>query len=195
MPRVTTTITTDTASNTTVSLQAFLAFEQSSVERHEFSEGQVFVMAGTSDVHNALMLRLAARFLTLEDQGFRVYTSDVKLQAGESVYYPDIMVMQGNHPQDTSYLKHDAIVVVEVLSPSTEDVDRGEKWLNYQKLPSISAYILLAQDKPRAEVFIREQNNTWSYSVIAGYEAILNLERLGSAIPTFFVPLAALYRR
>ncbi|ADD28617.1 Uma2 family endonuclease [Meiothermus ruber] len=151
---------------TEVSVEEFLAFEATSSERHEYAHGQVFAMAGSSERHNRLAFELAMAIAqNSRDTGCRVLMSDVKVQTPTgAIYYPDVMVVcdaSDDHP----YIKRSPCLIVEVLSDSTLDIDRGEKWLNYQTLPSLQMYVLLEQDTMRAEVF-RRMEGGWFYERI-----------------------------
>ncbi|MGK0618274.1 Uma2 family endonuclease [Meiothermus cerbereus] len=149
-----------------VSVEEYLAMEARASERHEYAHGQVFAMAGGSERHNRLAFELAMAIAqNSRDSGCRVLISDVKVQTPTSAfYYPDIMVVcdaSDDHP----YIKRSPCLIVEVLSESTLDIDRGEKWLNYQTIASLQMYVLLEQDTIRAEVFRRVEGG-WFYERI-----------------------------
>ena len=147
--------------------EEYLAFERASDERHEFANGEVFAMAGGTYEH-ALIAGNIIRELGLGLRGRRctVQTSDMRtnIQASKRYVYPDVSVVCGR-PQFKDET-HDTLlnprVIVEVLSPSTEEYDRGEKFVHYQTLPSLAHYVLAAQDKPCIEVFTRLDDGSWN---------------------------------
>lgn len=113
--------------------------------------------------------------------------SDVKLRTPENaIYYPDLMVLCDESDNDP-YVKQRPSLVVEVLSESTRDTDRSEKWLSYPTLESLQAYVLLAQDTPRSEVFRRPAEG-WLYGKKDG-------ELLKLPCVNLEVTLSAIYSR
>lgn len=160
MPRATEPVKTG------LTFEQYLEFEQTAQERHEFVDGQLFAMAGGSDPHSRLSVRLGAYFeFANSEEACRTYDSNMKLRTpGGEGYYPDLMVVcdsQDNH----RYYKTRPCLLVEVLSDRTEAIDRGEKLRNYCKIETLQAYVLLSQDEPRAEIFRRGEDG-WRYEVI-----------------------------
>jgi Uma2 family endonuclease len=148
---------------TLISFEDYLEFEQSSDVRHEFVDGFLFAMAGASDPHNLIAgnifsaLRVAAR-----GTACRVFQSDMKVLANGKGYYPDVILTC--HPDDLGQnIKQHPCLLLEVLSNSTEHIDRSEKWENYQRLNSLKMYVLVHQDKPRVEVYRKLPDNTWQF--------------------------------
>jgi Uma2 family endonuclease len=158
-----------------MSFEEWLEFEQTSVQKHELVDGQLFAMAGSGDRHNRLAVRLCT-FLESASEASEclTYAMDMKLRVptGEG-YYPDVMVLCDSQGEKSTY-KTKPCLLVEVLSARTEALDRGEKLRNYQKLPTLQAYVLLSQDEPRAEVYRPSSEGLWLYEVIEG-EGVLNL--------------------
>ena len=159
----------------------YLKVEEQSPVKHEFIHGQMFMLAGASDRHNRLAFRIA---MLLEAEGqsqdCTVYLLDLKVRTPDgSTYYPDVFVTCKE--DDDTYVKRLPCLVVEVLSGSTEAVDRGEKLLNYQKLGSLQGYILLSQDLPRAEIYRRLEDG-WRYEVREAGET-LELPCVGLELP------------
>lgn len=112
-----------------------------------------------------------------------VAIADTLVLANGVTYYPDVMIYREN--EDDPRLVKKPCVLVEVLSTKTQDIDRGKKWLNYQTLETLQAYVLLEQDPPRAEVFRRTAEG-WLYAKIKDGELLklpcVNLEVTLSAI-------------
>ena len=148
----------------------YLAAEAKSDLRHEFVGGQVYAMAGGSPEHGALALAFGAELRgALRDRPCRVYSSDVRIRvlandlaSGVSTY-PDLSVVCGTLA--TALDDPDAItnpvVLVEVLSESTEAYDRGAKAALYRRIPSLQEYVLVAQSEALIEVYRRTDRGSW----------------------------------
>jgi Uma2 family endonuclease len=163
---------------TGLSFEDYLAFEEGSSEKHEFVHGEIFAMAGATERHNRLTGRFYALLLAAEDGKCRTYFSDMKLRTPNDVgYYPDVLVTcdeEDNHP----LVKRKPCLIIEVLSESTEAIDRGEKLNNYRLFESLQAYILVNQHINRIEMYRRHEDGSWRYEV---YEAndVLTLPCVG----------------
>jgi len=138
-----------------LSVEDYLASELTAQVKHEYADGRVFAMTGTSKNHNSIsgaiftLLKHAAR-----SEDCQVYFADLKVRIDKVFYYPDVVVECDEHPGQ-SHVVDDPCLVVEVLSPSTEAIDRGEKFLNYRKLPSLLGYLLVSQSRRQVELFRR----------------------------------------
>lgn len=156
------------AERSNLSPPEFLGWERQQPTKHEYFQGEVFAMAGGSPRHNALCSSMSARLQEALRAGpCNVFTSDqrVSMDAGERYVYPDITVVCGPlilHPGTSDVLENPTILV-EVLSSSTEQYDRGLKWEAYQRLPSLSDYVLVSQNEARIEHFRRESSGSWVY--------------------------------
>lgn len=139
----------------------YLAQEQASPVKHEYADGQVFAMAGASIRHN----RIAGNLYLAWRRGSRcrVVIGDVKVKGRHVYYYPDVMLSCG--PELDAYVETAPCLVAEVLSPTTEVIDRGEKLHHYQQIASLQAYLLVAQDERRVEVY-RRAGELWTYQSI-----------------------------
>ena len=144
--------------HTRISAAEYLAAENDGTWRHEFINGVMFAMAGASERHNLIRSRLTATLLGHVAQGCRVFDAEMKLQikdnADERYYYPDVFVSCDPSDRDP-YSRNTAVLVVEVLSPSTERIDRFEKFEAYKCIPSLLEYGLLSQDAMELELFRR----------------------------------------
>lgn len=150
---------------TGLTFKQYLEFEKSAKEKHEFVDGQLFLMAGASDRHNRLSGWLYAQFLSTEVPPCRAFIADMKVQtpSGQG-YYPDVLVVcdeDDAHP----YAKKKPCLIIEVLSESTEAIDRGEKLNNYRQFESLQAYLLVNQNAKRLELFRRDQDDSLRYEV------------------------------
>ncbi|MAS36854.1 MAG: hypothetical protein CL610_22810 [Anaerolineaceae bacterium] len=166
----------------------YLAFERASEIKHEFLDGQVYAMTGASRAHNLISLYTAANLINqLKGRPCEVYPSDMRLkvQASGLYTYPDVTVVCGE-PQfadgefDTLL---NPTLLIEVLSPSTESYDRGKKFQQYRQLESLQEYILIAQDSPRIEHFLRQpDSDTWVLQDAAGLDTSLQLASIGCTL-------------
>ena len=151
------------AINTFVSVEEYLAGELHSEIRHEYVDGQVYAMGGASRSHGLIVNALAfALTPAARHKHCQLFTSDMKLRlsiAGKMVfYYPDLLLSCA--PDDRQpYFRSRPCLIVEVLSDSTERIDRREKLLAYQTLPSLREYVLVAQNARRVEIYRRA--NDW----------------------------------
>lgn len=164
----------------------FLAWAETRPERWEFINGVLVMMAGASDAHVVVTVNLTAELRARLRGGIcRPFGSDRVVRAGRrNGFFPDVSV--ACRMPDGSY-ETEPRAVFEVLSPSTGHYDRDEKWLAYQRLAKLEHYVLLAQHRPRAEIWTRAGDG-WRYRLIEGDDAVLALPALDIEIP-----LAALY--
>lgn len=145
-----------------LAVEEYLELEASSAITHEYVGGMLYALAGDSDRHNRIAgntyiaFRAAARRTHC-----RVYMSDMRLRVGANFYYPDVMVACEEPETDNPTFRNDACVVVEVLSVSTESIDRREKLLAYRELPTLQAYLIVHQDIRRVERFFHGEDAVW----------------------------------
>ena len=140
----------------------YLAGENDGSIRHEFIDGRVFAMAGASERHSIIKLNVTRAFDGSIFDTCRVFDRDMKLEvkenAGTRYYYPDVFV--SCEPGDQSgYVRRDAVLVIEILSPSTARIDRYEKLSAYMTLPMLQEYVLIDQSMPLVE--IHRRRNAW----------------------------------
>jgi Uma2 family endonuclease len=172
----------------------YLWLEEMSKVKHEFLDGQVWAMSGGTPDHAAITANVIILLgKQLGDRPCRVFSSDlrIRVQATGLGTYPDVSVVCGKLELDPEDRKgHTVInpcVVVEVLSPSTEDYDRGEKLSNYKRIPSVEEIVLVAHDEHRLEVW-RRDGERWSLGVAHGEERV-TLRSVACELP-----LAEVYR-
>src|ERR1051325_819563 len=156
-----------------MSLDEFLAWERAQPERHEFNGFIMTAMTGASMAHVQITMNLAfALRQALRGTGYRAMSSDAKVIAGGSVRYPDVAVTC-RPMADKDDVVAEPVVIVEVVSPSTEHVDRGRKKLDYFATPSVRQYAIVAQDDRLVDLYTRTDAG-WINEIIAG-DAVLNL--------------------
>jgi Uma2 family endonuclease len=146
----------------------YLAFEEASQIRHEFVAGEVFARDGVSQRHNRIAGNLAIKLIeALRNKPSQVFMSDVKLNVAKdcAFYYPDVMVTCAEHTTaaNESQVVTDPVLVIEVLSPGTETIDRREKLHAYRHLPALQEYVLISQDMQQVEVYRRQGDVGWLY--------------------------------
>jgi Uma2 family endonuclease len=153
------------AERSQLSPAAFLAWEREQEAKHEYFDGEVYAMAGGSPRHNRLCNRLNAALENAVGRRGHVFTSDQRIRSQERRYvYPDVsFVCDTPSIEDGDVLCNPAIVV-EVLSSTTEQYDRGLNWDGHQLLPSLTDYVLVSQDRAHVEHFSRTTARRWIYS-------------------------------
>lgn len=181
------------------SFDEYVELEAAATGRHEFLDGEVWAMAGGSPAHAAIagnLIRLLGQALL--GRPCRVFTSDLRVRVRETglATYPDASVVCGAielDPDDRrGHSVSNPIVLVEVLSPSTEDYDRGEKLAHYKRVPSLREIVLVAHDEPRIDVW-RRLDDRWTLLSFRAGEAVV-FESLAielSVADVYFDPLAA----
>ncbi len=147
--------------------QEYLAFERASEERHEYRDGFVIMKSASSYTHSLIVTGIGCELLgALRGKKCRALSCSMRVYIPSSRWYvyPDASVVCGR--PEVKDLERDNLlnprVVVEVLSKETEAYDRGDKFAQYQTLPSVMHYVLAAQDKPRIEVFTRQDDGSWN---------------------------------
>jgi Uma2 family endonuclease len=120
----------------------------------------------SSDLHNRIAFNGATKLLGhLGSRPCQIFINDVKLRVASlgDYYYPDVMVTCTQQAANESQVVEDPILVVEVLSPSTENIDRREKLHAYRRIPTLQEYALIAQDRQQVEVYRRQGDIGWLY--------------------------------
>ena len=142
--------------------QDYLILEEENTIRHEYRYGSVYAMAGGSDDHDELSLNLIELLRQkLRDRGCSVRSGNVKVSYADAFfYYPDAFVTCDPRDRADRYVKRYPKFIAEVLSPSTEKFDKGEKFADYQQLESLEEYVLIAQDAMRVECRRRVQGES-----------------------------------
>lgn len=167
-----------------LSVQDYLDGELHSETRHEYIDGQVYAMAGATRKHNQIAGNLFADLQrALEGGPCQTYIGDVKIRVHhlglDSFYYPDVVI--GCDPTDDHdlYLEKPSSIF-EVLSESTERIDRQEKFHACRSLPCLMEYVLVSQE--RMEVTLARRDNDWQAEIVSGDDATLVLPSLGQSL-------------
>ncbi|MGA1264550.1 MAG: Uma2 family endonuclease [Prochlorothrix sp.] len=179
----------------TATVEAYFALEAKATDKHEYSNGVITPMVGGTPNHNRIAGNLyAALYFALKKTDYDIFMTDQRLQIPEAnrYTYPDILVTQGEiqlMPGRTDTLL-DAVLIVEVLSDSTAEHDRTDKFANYKTLPSFQEYILINQYRAWVDHYWKQDDQTWMYSFYNDLSAMLTLK----AVP-FEIEVAELYDR
>lgn len=178
------------------SVEEYLVLERESEERHEYLDGEVYLMASESPEHGAICMNLSVSIGSqLRGTPCQAFAKDTKVRSGRIPLpgnpmkglfsYPDLLVVCGDlqfHDQFRDVLLNPTLIV-EVLSDSTEAFDRGEKFRRYRTwLPTLTDYLLVAQDKPLIDHYHRVEASKWELIPIEGLEASLHLELLNCTL-------------
>jgi len=160
-----------------MSLDEFLAWERDQPERYEFAGGVITMMTGGSLDHSTIASNLwtALRDL-LRGSTCRAFRGDSKIIANHSIRYPDLSVTC-TQVRGTEDIVLDPMLIVEVISPSTEREDRGRKKFDYFATPSIRQYAIIEQDERLIDLYTRT-GDRWTDEIIEG-DAVLNLSSIG----------------
>ncbi len=185
-----------TAEQRRLTAAEYLALESAADVRHEFHDGEMFAMGGGSLWHNLIKDNFAHALRTrLADRGCRVLTSDqrVKVDATGLYTYPDVIVFCGTATMEDGihHTLTNPLLIVEVLSDSTEKYDRGIKFGHYRRLATLREYVLVAQDRLSVEAFLRQPGEAdqagaddhWLLSTATDLRAAIHLESLGVSVP------------
>ena len=149
-----------------MTLEEYFDFEERSRTRHEYVDGEVFEMSGTTRRHNDIVGNVYMRLRTAARGGpCRVHFAEVKLRTGRVVYYPDVMAGCAAPPADER-LEDTPSLVVEVLSPSTQSTDRREKLMVYKGIASLNAYLIIDQMQRQVDRHWRDATGEWRHDVI-----------------------------
>jgi Uma2 family endonuclease len=168
--------------------EEYLEIERRAERKSEYFQGEMFAMAGTSLEHAEIIINLGRELSQrLKGRQCHVYSTDVRLRvAPNGLYtYPDVMVICGD-PQLADGRRDtvvNPVLIVEVLSESTEAYDRGKKFDQYSTLPSLREYLLVAQDAPRIEQWSRQPDDNWLRFETSGRDSSLQLASLDCVLP------------
>ncbi len=171
-----------------MSVQEYLAFERESEIRHEFVDGEIFAMSGASRKHNRISWNVVAALdPKLREGDCEGFVSDmrVRIPATDVFTYPDVVVVCGEaqlQEEEGLEILLNPTLIVEVLSPSTEDYDRGRKFALYRSIPSLQLYLLAAQDRVHVERFERQESGLWVLYETDDLDEELELLAVGASL-------------
>ena len=165
------------AAQTYLTPQEYIIAERKATLKSEYLSGEIVAMSGASHAHNLITVNTVnGLYNQLAEKGCRVFASDMRvgINAGDSYFYPDVTVVcERPRFEDNEFdILLNPIVVIEVLSQSTEAYDKGEKFKRYRQLASLQEYILISQDHVRVEYRLRQGKN-WVFSELTSLEDVL----------------------
>ena len=165
------------AAPTHLSPAAYLAWERKAAFKNEYINGVILAMSGASEAHNRITVNMILRLGNLlDDLEYSLYVGDLRVRAGaaDAYLYPDVVIVRGKprFEDDVFDTLLNPAVVIEVLSPSTEARDRGEKFAQYRQLESLHVYILISQESVHVEHYLR-QGTQWLLTEFRDSEDVL----------------------
>ncbi len=169
---------------TVYTAEEYLGMERNSLEgKCEFVNGQIFAMVGATREHNLVGVNITRELSNqLKGRPCEAYANDMRVKAAEakSYQYPDIAVVCGKPEFEDGHLDTllNPVLLVEILSSSTEAYDRGDKFAGYRKIPSLREYLLVSQDKPLIERYLK-QDQAWVLTETEGLDGVVKLEGIG----------------
>ncbi|MEO5858767.1 MAG: Uma2 family endonuclease [Pyrinomonadaceae bacterium] len=164
----------------------YLTLEQGAEYRSQFYFGEIFAMAGASRRHNVVSANvLASIHAQLKGRSCEVYQNDMRVKVNADFYtYPDIVIVCGEPQIEKKNGENllDPAVLIEVLSPSTEKFDRGDKFRFYRLMPSLKEYVLVSQDRVNVEHYFRQEDNSWLFTVLNDEGDVLELPSVSCSV-------------
>jgi Uma2 family endonuclease len=175
--------------------EEYLALEESAIDKSEYHDGEIIPMTGGTANHNKIAGNFYKKFpSTVNGQDYETFINDVRLwiPLTRGYVYPDIMVIQGK-PQyqvTNKTIVTNPLAIIEVLSNSTKDYDRGGKFVAYRSIPEFQEYILIDQYSYHIEQFAKNSDGKWVLTEYDSEESVLTLESV-----EFQMPLTEIYER
>jgi len=174
----------------------YLEFERNSEIRHEYFEGEIFAMTGGSLNHNQISTNIVRELGSqLKNSPCRPFASDMRVKVNEieKYIYPDIVVVRGDIELEKMMGVEtllNPVVIMEILSTSTEAYDRGKKFTHYRLIPTLQEYLLVSQNYCQVEQYIRGDDGGWKYFSYEDMEQSFKIESI-----EFELPLSEIYYR
>jgi Uma2 family endonuclease len=163
-------------------VEEYIHHELKSQIRSEFIDGQLYEMAGEKDINNEIALRIAFLLMQfLKDKGLTIYAHDVKVKIfGENkYYYPDVFITGELRTKDNQYIKSEPVLIVEVVSETSQVNDYVDKYIDYTKIPSLQYYIIIEPETTLITSYKRGENGEWITTKYTRPEDVVKLDFLG----------------
>jgi len=171
-------------------ISEYLRRERDALDKHEYRDGEIVMMAGGTGDHSLIMANVIRELGNiLKGKPCHVYESNLRIRVPRKVLYtyPDVAVICGKRETDANDTFGETFtnprLIVEVLSPSSEAYDRGEKFGYYRELDSLQEYVLVSQEACRIETFFRQSEGTWLLTPVSGLSAKVNLRSVEVELP------------
>jgi len=168
--------------------EEYLALEEAAIDKSEYHDGEIIPMTGGTTNHNSIIINLIANLkFGLRGKNYSLFTSDVRLwiPLTRRYVYPDIMVIQGEpvYQENNQTIVTNPLVIIEVLSHSTQDYDRGGKFLAYRSIPAFREYILIDKYSYHIEQFAKNSKSKWELTEYDSEDSVLTLESVEFQMP------------
>ena len=176
---------------TKISVAEYLEGEKVSAVKHEYIDGNVYAMAGTSDNHARISGNtFTALSIHLRDSPCEPFASELKVRVAINIfYYPDILVSCEENPENP-YFRNNPVLIIEITSPSTERIDDQEKLLAYQRIQSVQEYVVIDQNRINIELHHRQTDATWITYHFDETDDEIEFQSVGLTMP-----ISEIYRR
>jgi len=163
--------------------EEYLELEEKADYKNEYRDGEIISMTGGTTQHNKLALNLATGLnVALNDLNYEIYIGDVKLWIPRyrEFTYPDVMVIEGQpvYYSTNTTIVTNPLLIAEVLSKSTKDYDRGDKFLYYRSIPEFKEYILIDQTQYYVMQYVKTSENQWILTEYETEDAMINLSSI-----------------
>ena len=170
-----------------ISPEEYLEAERKATEKHELHNGLIITMTGASLKHNAIVSNLIASIGSfLKGRSCFVYPSDLRVNspASNSFTYPDLTIVCGEPEllDDQADTLLNPSVIIEVLSPSTESYDKGNKFFIYQQIPSLKEYILIWSTAIEVQLITKKENDLWQFETISDSQSSFTIKTIDQQI-------------
>jgi Uma2 family endonuclease len=167
--------------------EEYLVLERKAGYKSEYFAGEIFAMSGASEQHNLIVANVVATLHTqFRNRPCKVYASDMRVKVSPTgLYtYPDVVALcsEPRFDDDQKDTLLNPTVIIEVLSPSTEAYDRGDKFGHYRKLASLTEYVLISQEKIHIERYVRQPDNQWLLSETSGLHDTVQLPSINCTL-------------
>jgi Uma2 family endonuclease len=175
--------------------EEYLEIERSGTEKHEYYQGEIFAMSGASFSHNDIFTNTFGELTSkLSESSCRPYSSDLRIHipANTLYTYPDISIICGKKEatDDSFDTATNPTVIIEILSKSTRNYDRGNKFALYREIATLKEYILIDSESVSVEQFSKSDDGSWLLKEYKKLDLILTIQILNLSIP-----LAKLYKQ
>lgn len=167
-------------------VEEYIQHELKSQARSEFINGQLFEMAGEKDINNEIALRIAFILMQfLSGRGYGIYAHDVKVKIfGENkYYYPDVFITKELKTESNKYIKSEPLLIIEVVSETSQVNDYADKYIDYTKIPSLQYYIIIEPETTLITCYKRGENGEWVTSKYTHLEDVIKLDALDVSFP------------
>ncbi len=167
-------------------VEEYIQNEWKAPVRSEFINGQLFEMPGEKDINNSIALKIAFLLMqALTEKGFQIYAHDVKVKIfGENkYYYPDVFVTKETKTENNKYIKSEPVLIVEVVSETTQVNDYVDKYIAYTKIPSLQYYLIIEPETTLITCYKRGENGEWITSKYTKAEDLIQLDALSVSFP------------